>query len=134
MIYLNVGDKLIAKKDVTRALRGNLIFAKNKEYEITRLGASTIYIKSEAGEEVFSNDGIEKFFYISNKDTDETPGHYNNEKGSIYKFCDDQELNSYEFDIIKRVVRCRRKGNFVEDLKKTKVLIDLYLKEYEQMD
>lgn len=134
MIYLNVGDKLTAKKDVTRALRGNLIFARDKEYEITRLGASTIYIKSEAGEEVFSNDGIEKFFYISNKHTDETPEYYNNEKGSIYKFCDDQELNSYEFDIIKRVVRCRRKGNFAEDLKKTKVLIDLYLKEYEQMD
>ena len=59
-----------------------------------------------------------------------TPNYYNNEKGSIYQFCNEQELNSYEFDIIKRVVRCRKKGLFVEDLQKTKNLIDLYLKEF----
>ena len=59
-----------------------------------------------------------------------TPFYYDNSKGSIYKFCDDQSLNSYEFDIIKRIVRCRKKGNFIEDLEKTKVLIDLYLKEH----
>lgn len=61
----------------------------------------------------------------------ETPKHYDNSKGSIYQFCENQKLNSYEFDIIKRVVRCRKKGNFKEDLEKTKHLIDLYLKEYE---
>ena len=58
------------------------------------------------------------------------PAHYNNEKGSIYKFCNDQELNPWEFDIIKRIVRCRKKGQFKEDLEKTKMAIDLYLKEY----
>ena len=62
----------------------------------------------------------------------DTPDYYNNEKGSIYKFCNDQELNSWEFDIIKRVVRCRKKGLFKQDLEKTKHLIDLYLKEYEK--
>lgn len=56
--------------------------------------------------------------------------HYNNEKGSIYKFCLEQNLNAYEFDIIKRIVRCRKKGQFVDDLEKTKRVIDLYLKEY----
>lgn len=56
--------------------------------------------------------------------------HYDNSKGSLYQFCEDQKLNSYEFDIIKRVMRCRKKGNFVEDLEKTKFLIDLYLKEF----
>ena len=60
----------------------------------------------------------------------ETPKHYDNSKGSIYQFCENQNLNSYEFDIIKRVVRSRKKGNFKEDLEKTKHLIDLYLKEY----
>jgi hypothetical protein len=55
--------------------------------------------------------------------------HYDNTNGSIYKFCEDQKLNSYEFDLIKRIVRCRKKGNFIEDLEKTKVLIDLYIKE-----
>lgn len=58
------------------------------------------------------------------------PDHYNNEKGSIYKFCNDQELNPWEFDIIKRIVRSRKKGQFKEDLEKTKMAIDLYLTEY----
>ena len=57
--------------------------------------------------------------------------HYDNSKGSLYQFCEDKQLNSYEFDIIKRVMRCRKKGNFIEDLEKTKFLIDLYLKEYD---
>ena len=57
------------------------------------------------------------------------PIHYDNTNGSLYKFCEQQQLNSYEFDIIKRVMRCRKKGNFIEDLEKTKFLIDLYIKE-----
>ena len=57
------------------------------------------------------------------------PIHYDNSKGSLYQFCEQQQLNSYEFDIIKRVMRCRKKGNFIEDLEKTKFLIDLYIKE-----
>jgi hypothetical protein len=67
---------------------------------------------------------------MSYKDDLETPKHYDNSKVSLYQFCENQQLNSYEFDIIKRVVRSRKKGNFKEDLEKTKVLIDLYLKEY----
>lgn len=70
---------------------------------------------------------------ISYKEEIETPKHYDNSKGSIYQFCENQNLNSYEFDIIKRVVRSRKKGNFKEDLEKTKHLIDLYLKEYEEI-
>ena len=60
------------------------------------------------------------------------PKHYDNTNGSLYKFATDRELNSYEFDIVKRIVRCRQKGQFVEDLKKTKFLIDLYLKEHNE--
>ena len=59
------------------------------------------------------------------------PKHYDNTNGSLYKFSNDFGLNSWESDIIKRVVRCRKKGNFKEDLEKTKFLIDLYIKEYE---
>ena len=36
---------------------------------------------------------------------------------------------TYEFDLIKRVVRCRKKGEFLSDLEKVKTAIDLYLKE-----
>lgn len=48
---------------------------------------------------------------------------------SLYKFAEDWQLNSYEFDIIKRIVRCRHKGTFAEDLKKSKDLIDIYITE-----
>ncbi len=58
--------------------------------------------------------------------------HYNNEKGSLYKFAEDHGLNSWEFDLVKRIVRCRKKGQFREDLEKSKFLIDLYLKEMEE--
>jgi len=60
------------------------------------------------------------------------PEYYNNEKGSLYKFAEDHDLNAWEFDILKRIIRCRKKGLFKEDLEKTKFLIDLYLKEYNE--
>lgn len=56
--------------------------------------------------------------------------HYNNDNGSLYKFANDHGLNAWEFDIIKRIVRCRKKGQFESDLEKTKRVIDLYLKEF----
>jgi hypothetical protein len=57
--------------------------------------------------------------------------HYNNTNGSLYLFANQHELNAYEFDIIKRIVRCRKKGQFREDLEKTIRVIELYLKEVE---
>jgi hypothetical protein len=57
-----------------------------------------------------------------------TQSHYKG-KDSLYKFAEEWALNSYEFDIIKRIVRCRHKGTFHQDLKKSKDLIDIYLQE-----
>jgi len=56
--------------------------------------------------------------------------YYNNTNGSLYLFAKQHDLNAWEFDIIKRVVRCRKKGEFETDLQKTKNVIDLYLKEF----
>lgn len=61
----------------------------------------------------------------------ETPEYYNNEHGSLYKIAEQHNLNAYEFEILKRVFRCRKKGEFVQYLEKTKVVIDLWLKESE---
>jgi hypothetical protein len=61
-----------------------------------------------------------------------TNDHYDNSKGSLYLFAEQQKLNAWEFDIIKRIVRCRKKGQFISDLEKTKIVIDLYLKEYNE--
>ena len=56
--------------------------------------------------------------------------HYDNSNGSLYLFAEQNELNAWEFDVIKRIVRCRKKGQFQEDLQKTVRVIELYLKEY----
>jgi hypothetical protein len=60
----------------------------------------------------------------------ETDAHYDNSNGSLYLFAEQHKLNAYEFDIIKRIVRCRKKGYFHEDLAKSIRVIELYLKEY----
>ena len=57
-----------------------------------------------------------------------TQKHYKGAE-SLYKFAGDWGLNAYEFDIVKRIVRCRHKGSFHQDLEKTKDLIDIYLRE-----
>tara|TARA_R110000764_G_scaffold72464_3_gene148635 strand:+ start:8685 stop:9074 length:390 start_codon:yes stop_codon:yes gene_type:complete len=62
------------------------------------------------------------------------PEYYNNSNGSLYLFAEERGLNSWESDIIKRVVRCRKKGSFREDLEKTKNLIDLYIREFESKE
>jgi hypothetical protein len=59
-----------------------------------------------------------------------TQSHYRG-KDSLYKFAEEWGLNAYEFDIIKRIVRCRHKGSFHQDLVKSKDLIDIYLREQE---
>jgi len=61
----------------------------------------------------------------------DTPDYYDNSLGSIYKMCHERGMIPWETDIIKRVIRCRSKGEFRKDLKKTKDLIDLYLLEYD---
>lgn len=57
--------------------------------------------------------------------------HYDNSNGSLYLIGHKLGLNSWEQDILKRVVRCRKKGQFREDLEKTIRVIELYLKEAE---
>ena len=70
--------------------------------------------------------------YMSLKDGyKEKDTHYNNDNGSLYLFAQQHELNAYEFDIIKRIVRCRKKGQFRDDLEKSIRVIELYLKEIE---
>jgi hypothetical protein len=102
------------EKDFIFCWNNNIILWENGEY------AKIISYKDE----------IKQTAKLQSVNELQTPKHYDNSKGSLYQFCENQNLNSYEFDIIKRVMRCRKKGNFKEDLEKTKFLIDLYLKEY----
>jgi len=110
--------RVIAKVKLDRITKG-------KEYEVLQDKETTYLLIND------SNNGhvySASFFDI----VEETPLHYDNSNGSLYLFAEQQKLNPWEFDIIKRIVRSRKKGNFIEDLQKTKVVIDLYLKEYDQ--
>jgi hypothetical protein len=106
---------------------------KNKTNDSDNLRAAFNWCKTKEGDDYWEEWYDRKPTYtdnlISNLILKEEPKHYDNSKGSLYKFCEEHELNSYEFDIIKRVMRCRKKGLFLEDLEKTKFAIDLYIKE-----
>jgi tRNA1(Val) A37 N6-methylase TrmN6 len=59
--------------------------------------------------------------------------HYNNEQGSLYKFAEHHELNAYEFDAIKRLVRCRKKGQWLSDIEKTIKVLEIYKEEMKHL-
>ena len=67
-------------------------------------------------------------FNISNNNTN-IPKHYNNDNGTLYKIAKERGWNAYLFDIVKRLERSEKKGEFESDLNKSKVVIDLWLKE-----
>ena len=66
------------------------------------------------------------------KDNSNIPKHYNNDNGTLYKVAEERGWNSYLFDIVKRLEQAEKKGEFITDLEKSKVVIDLWLKESEQ--
>ena len=55
-----------------------------------------------------------------------TPSHYDNTNGSLYLFAEQHKLNAWEFEVIKRIVRCRKKGEFLTDIEKTIKVLELY--------
>jgi hypothetical protein len=61
-----------------------------------------------------------------------TPEYYDNSNGSLYKIAQQRGWNAYQFDLIKRIDRAERKGCFIQDMEKTKALIDLWIKEAKQ--
>jgi len=56
----------------------------------------------------------------------ETPKHYDNSKGTLYKISDERGWSSYLFDIVKRLERAERKGEFERDLNKSIDVIELW--------
>ena len=58
----------------------------------------------------------------------ETPDYYNNSKGSLYKVATERGWNAYLFDIVKRLERAEKKGEFNSDIDKTINLLKMYKK------
>ena len=124
---MKIGDKIIAINQHELSL-----LTDGKEYEVIEVSAKNFHIIDDLGyHRGFSIDDFNRCFKPIEFDTFKTPAHYDNTNGSLYLFAEQQGLNAWEFDILKRVVRSRKKGNFIEDLDKTIKVIELYKKEYE---
>jgi hypothetical protein len=105
---------------------------KNKEYTITEDIEFPEYYSTSCGID-FLKSNLDRYFFVppqnSIKAKINTPNHYDNSKGSLYQFAEQQGLNAWEFEIIKRIVRCRKKGEFISDIKKTIDVLNIYLSE-----
>ena len=73
---------------------------------------------------------IKQMTYLD--ETLETPKHYDNSKGTLYKVATERNWNPYLFDVVKRLERAEKKGEFKTDLEKSINVIKLWLKEYEK--
>ena len=92
------------------------------------LDFSTIEEEQEKRMNIIAQNGNEGTHYDLEE---ETPKHYDNSKGTLYKVAMERGWNPYLFDIVKRLERSEKKGDFKEDLRKSKVVIDLWEKESE---
>ena len=63
------------------------------------------------------------------KESLNTPKHYDNTNGTLYKISDQRGWNSYLFDIVKRLERAEKKGEFTQDLEKSINVIKLWQNE-----
>lgn len=73
-----------------------------------------------------------KFLTDLDNDTKEVPGtpkYYDNSKGTIYKIAEERNWNTYVFDVVKRLERAEKKGEFISDVKKAIGTLELYLSE-----
>ena len=80
---------------------------------------------------ILLNSEIYQAEIVEYKDQLNTPKHYDNTKGTLYKVSDERGWNSYLFDIVKRLERADKKGEFKQDLEKSINVIKLWLNERE---
>ena len=73
---------------------------------------------------------IKQMTYLD--ETLKTPKHYDNSKGTLYKVATERNWNPYLFDVVKRLERAEKKGEFKTDLEKSINVIKLWLQEYEK--
>ena len=55
--------------------------------------------------------------------------HYDNTHGTLYKVAEQRGWNPYQFDLIKRIDRAEKKGQFNEDIRKSIKVLELWKEE-----
>ena len=124
---MKVGYKLTAIDECIMTVSKEAALTIGREYKVKNVYETDFTIIDNQGDSHFF-DYADYEVYFNKPQLD---SHYDNSNGSLYKFAVDHDLNAFEFDCIKRLVRCRKKGQFREDLEKTIRVIELYLKEME---
>ena len=133
MSEIKVGTKLIALANYIMET-DEIALIQNKEYEVLEVDEydccfdinSELFLKHS-----FDFEDAEGTVFKIKDEEYKAPKHYDNSNGSLYLFAEQHNLNAWEFDCIKRIVRSRKKGNFIEDINKTIHVLELYKKEYE---
>jgi hypothetical protein len=125
MKKVNVGDEVVVKEKSFQ----HLTFG--KVYKVVHSDLEYFHVVNDNGKTSgHEHHKFDVYFEVLKLESkDEAPKHYDNSNGSLYLFADKQGLNSYEFEVIKRIVRCRKKKEFISDIKKTIFVLELYLKE-----
>ena len=121
---MKIGDKIIA----TNSLR---YMTENKEYEVIESTINGFYVKNNEGNlNFYSAKELCSYFKSPSQEATSqeatTPSHYDNTNGTIYKVQKERGWNAYVFDIVKRLERAEKKGEFLSDIDKCIKVLELY--------
>lgn len=107
-----------------------------KEGAIYIFSKDGVWYRTENNHQGFSHeiDASDINLYFKEIGHLETPKHYDNSKGTLYKVATERGWNSYLFDIVKRLERAEKKGEFKTDLEKSINVIKLWLQENEEIN
>ena len=142
------GDKFLCKLDYLMN-DGKLAYRQGDIYNSPSKNQLSSILHFDHGQSIIDEEFLEHFELIKenpiqhddfNEHTKEipvpvrdyvidTPKHYDNSKGSLYKVAAERNWNPYIFDIVKRLERAEKKGEFENDLNKSIAVIQLWLKE-----
>ena len=120
-------------KNVVKVEDGGLIYdiTKDGKYMINMSGAVTYdFVKPQNDKRyVLLKTDFHTIDIVEYKEELNTPKHYDNTKGTLYKVAQERGWNTYLFDIVKRLERAEKKGEFNQDLEKSINVIKLWQNE-----
>ena len=120
-------------KNVVKVEDGGLIYdiTKDGKYMINMAGAVTYdFVKPQNDKRyVLLKTDFHTINIVEYKEELNTPKHYDNTKGTLYKVAQERGWNTYLFDIVKRLERAEKKGEFNQDLEKSINVIKLWQNE-----
>ena len=120
-------------KNVVKVEDGEFIYdiTKDGQYMINMSGAVTYdFVKPQNDKRyVLLKTDFHTIDIVEYKEEFNTPKHYDNTNGTLYKVAQERGWNTYLFDIVKRLERAEKKGEFNQDLEKSINVIKLWQNE-----